>query len=111
MPLNLILSTSFNYVFTSNIINYIPITTSFTKLTSTCKQFEFNTTISPSCTSTPVYSYKVGGSSIPETTAMFIKKPYPDNECNPFNSGLSQSLETTVVCDGCTYVKTPITFC
>lgn len=111
MPLNLILSTSFNYVFTSNIINYIPITTPFTKLTSTCKQFEFNTTISPSCTSTPVYSYKVGGSSIPETTAMFIKKPYPDNECNPFNSGLSQSLETTVVCDGCTYVKTPITFC
>jgi hypothetical protein len=81
------------------------------KPTTTCKKWNFSTTISPACSGTPTYSYKVGGSSIPETTAMFIKKPYPDNECNPFNSGLSQSLETTVVCDGCTYVKTPITFC
>ncbi len=47
---------------------------------------------------------------IPDTTATFNRRTSL-TECNPFNSGLSESLETTVVCDGCTYVKTPLTFC
>ena len=80
------------------------------RLVNTCKNWNFSTIISPACSGTPTYSYKVGGASIPDTTATFTRKTN-STECNPFNSGLSQTLETTVVCDGCTYVKTPLTFC
>jgi len=104
-------------VASSTMTNIVPLVTDYiiTPLsplnqTLTCSIWTFSTSISPACTGTPTYSYKVGGSSIPDTTATFTRKTY-DTECNPFNSGLSQSLETTVVCDGCTYVKTPITFC
>lgn len=110
-PLNMAASTPFNYVLVTSVITYIPVTLPQTLLTSTCKQFDFATTISPACSGTPTYSYKVGGVAIPQTTATFNKKPYPDNECNPFNSMVNQQMETTVGCDGCTYVKTPITFC
>lgn len=76
----------------------------------TCKKWTFNTTISPACTGSAIYSYKVGGSAIPETTASFIKKTKAI-ECNPFNTNANQLFETTVVCDGCTYTKTPLIFC
>lgn len=104
-------------VSTSTMTNLVPLVTDYTitpidplNQTLTCSVWTFSTSITPTCTGTPTYSYKVGGVTIPDTTASFTRKTIP-TECNPFNSGLSQSLETTVVCDGCTYVKTPLTFC
>lgn len=109
--INVAASTMTNLVLLSSVDDVTPdITDPLYKPTTTCKKWNFNTTISPACSGTPTYSYKVGGVSIPDNTATFIRKTN-STECNPFNSGLSQSLETTVVCDGCTYVKTPITFC
>lgn len=108
--LNWSTSTMFNYVLTTATLPLTLDTTYNNILSNTCKKWNFSTTISPACSGTPTYSYKVGGVSIPDNTATFTRKTN-SVECNPFNSGLSQSLETTVVCDGCTYIKTPLTFC
>ena len=104
------ISTMFNYVLTTASLPLTIDNTYNNILSNTCKKWNFSTTITPACSGTPTYSYKVGGVSIPDTTATFNRRTSL-TECNPFNSGLSESLETTVVCDGCTYVKTPLTFC
>lgn len=112
-PINLGASTPTNLVLSASIQALTQIVKDDTVLTSTCKAFNFATTVTPPCGTTPAYSYKVNGVALPETTATFTRKPFPDAECNPFNSGATQSLETTVSsCDGCPpYIVTPLTFC
>ena len=112
-PINMASSTPTNLIFTNATEVLVPITTGDTILSSTCKQFDFNTTISPACTGTPTYSYKVNGVTIAETTASFSKKPYTDAICNPFNPGVTtpQIFKTLVTCDGCDYDKDTITLC
>lgn len=113
VPLDPALSTASNFVFINSSQPITPVTNSYTLLSTTCKQFDFNTTISPACTGTPTYSYKVNGVTIAETTASFSKKPYTDAICNPFNPGVTtpQIFKTLVTCDGCDYDKDTITLC
>lgn len=112
--INLGASTPFNLVLAITQTPVIDVASPQEVTSITCKKWNFATTVTPACSGPATYSYKVGGVTIPENTATFTKKTKA-SECNPFNTNLSQSLETTVGCDGCTgvtaYVKTTQTFC
>lgn len=109
--LNLTTSTMINYVLNTTTVPITLDPLSANQLTQTCSKWNFSTTVSPACSGAATYSYKVNGVAIPETTSTFVKKTKA-SENNPFNpcgTG-SQPFETTVTCDGCTYVKTTMNF-
>ncbi len=110
--INTATSTFSNFVLLSNVDTVaIDTTHASYKPTTTCSKWNFSTTVSPACSGAATYSYKVNGVAIPETTATFVKKTKvsENNPFNPCGTG-SQPFETTVTCDGCTYVKTTMNF-